>query len=80
MNEIALQIIELGKLIGKKVYVKHYVEEYNTYFSDSVDANVFTIADFEYYAYGLLYGEIELIDINYKPKFGKYYLVTFKDL
>ena len=78
MNEIALQIIEIGKLIGKKVFVKHYYE--GTSFNDNEVAETFTVDDFGYYGYGILYGEIKLIDIKYTTEIGKYYLVTFKDL
>lgn len=79
MNEISKQIIELGKLIGKKVFVKHYIKEYDAYFSDSDVADVFTVDDFENYSYGVLDGKISLMDITYKTKFGKYYLIRFED-
>ena len=78
MKEIAYQIIELGKLIGKKVFVKHYAD--GSYYNDSDVPEIFTNDDFEYYAYDLLNGEISLTTITYTPKFGKYYLVTFNDL
>ena len=78
MNEIALQIIEIGKLIGKKVFIRHLSE--GKFYNDNEVAEIFSIDDFEYYSYYILCGVIELIDNEYKPKFGKYYLVTFKDL
>lgn len=78
MNEIAKQIIELGKLIGKKVFVKHYCE--GEFYNDNEVAETFTVDDFEYYAYDILCGKISLLVLKYKPKFGRYYLVTFKDL
>ena len=80
MNEISKQIIEIGKLIGKKVFIIQYVEDYNSYYGDRVKPVVFTIADFENYAYGLINGVIELLDIDYKTKFEKYYLVIFQQL
>ena len=80
MNEIALQIIEIGKLIGKKVFVKRYDSDNGKIYKDNEVPQIFTENDFEYYAYSILAGVIELIDINYQPKFGKYFLVTFKDL
>jgi hypothetical protein len=78
MNEIALQIIEIGKLIGKKVFVKHYHE--CTFYNDNEVPETFTVDDFDFYSYDILCGEIELMDIKYTAKFGRYYLVTFKDL
>ena len=78
MNEIVYQIIELGKLIGKKVFVKHYAD--GSYYNDSDVPEIFTNEDFEFYAYDILNGEISLLTIRYTAKFGKYYLVTFKDL
>ena len=78
MNEIALQIIEIGKLIGKKVFIRHLRE--GKFYNDNEVAEIFSIDDFEYYSYHILCGAIELIDIEYKPKLGKYHLVTFKDL
>ena len=78
MNEISKQIIEIGKLIGKKVFIKHCVD--GNYYTDTDRVIPFTIYDFEEYAYKILVGEIELIEINLREKFGVYYLVTFKDL
>ena len=78
MNEIVYQTIELGKLIGKKVFVKHYAD--GSYYNDSDVPEIFTNEDFEFYAYDILNGEISLLTIRYTAKFGKYYLVTFKDL
>lgn len=79
MNEIAKQIIQLGKLIGKKVFIKHY--SFNgTYYNDSDCVDIFTNEDFENYAYDLLNQEIKILEIKYTKKFGSYYLITFKDL
>lgn len=80
MNEIALQIIEVGKLIGKKVFVKRFDSDKGKFYDDNEVPQIFTECDFEYYGYSILCGAIELIDIDYKPKLGKYHLVTFKDL
>ena len=79
MNEIAKQIIQLGKLIGKKVFIKHY--SFNGYYyNDSEYIEEFTVEDFENYAYDLLNQEIKILEIKYSKKFGSYYLITFKDL
>lgn len=80
MNEIALQIIEVGKLIGKKVLVKRYDSDSNKVYYDNEVPQSFTECDFDYYGYNIIAETIELIDIEYQPKFGKYFLVTFKDL
>ena len=80
MNEIAVQIIEIGKLIGKKVFVKRFDNVKGKFYNDNEAPQIFTECDFEYYGYSILCGGIELIDIDYKPQFGKYYLVTFNDL
>ena len=80
MNEISKQIIEVGKLIGKKVFVKRYDSLNGVYYNDSETPELFTVDDFEYYAYDILNGEISLLTIRYSPKFEKYHLVTFKDL
>ena len=79
MKEIAKQIIEIGRLIGKRVFIKRYSYEGN-YYNDSEYVEEFTIEDFENYAYDLLNQEIKLLEIKYTRKFGRYYLVTFKDL
>lgn len=79
MKEIAQQIIQLGRLIGKKVFIKHYSFNGN-YYNDSDCVDVFTVEDFENYSYNLLYQEIKILDIKYTKKFGSYYLITFKDL
>ena len=79
MNEIAKQIIQLGKLIGKKVFIKHY--SFNGYYyNDSDCVDIFTIYDFEEYVYKILNQEIKILEIKYSKKFGSYYLITFKDL
>lgn len=80
MNEIALQIIEVGKLIGKKVFVKRFDSDNRKLYDENEAPQIFTEYDFEYYGYGILCGTIKLMNIEYKPKFGKYHLVTFKDL
>lgn len=80
MNEIALQIIEIGKLIGKKVFVRRYDSDTRKYYDDNEVPATFTVDDFENYAYSIYSEVIELIDIVYKTKLGKYYLITFKDL
>lgn len=80
MNEISKQIIEVGKLIGKKVFVKRYDKLNGVYYNDSEVATTFSVDDFEFYAYDILNGKISLLTIKYTAKFGKYHLVTFKDL
>lgn len=79
MNEISKQIIELAKLIGKRVYVKRF-NDYGYYYNDYVTADTFTIENFEKYAYDIVNKKYELVGITYKEKFGGYYLVTFKYL
>ena len=79
MNEIAKQIIQLGRLIGKKVFIKHYSFNGN-YYNDSDCVDVFTVEDFENYSYNLLHQDIKILEIKYTKKFGSYYLITFKDL
>ena len=79
MNEITNQIIEIGKLIGKRVSVKRYIvsDYYYNYYATDI---TFTTDDFEYYAYGILNGIIKLKDIGYSEKFGNYYLIIFDNL
>ena len=43
MNEIAKQIIEVGKLIGKKVFVKRYDSLNGLYYNDNLDITEFNI-------------------------------------
>lgn len=79
MNEIAKQIIELGRLIGKRVFIKHY--NFNcSYYNDNEKIEIFMVEDFESYSYGLLNQEIKLVEIRYTEKLDGYYLVIFKDL
>ena len=78
MNEIAKQIIELGKLIGKKVFIKHYCN--GSIYNDSETSFTFTTDDFEFYGYNILSGKFELLSVKYRASFGRYYLVSFKDL
>ena len=78
MNEITLQIIEIGKLIGKKVFVTLYCE--GKFYNENEVAVSFTVDDFDFYSYKILGGKIELMDIKYINNFGKYHLVTFKQL
>lgn len=77
MNEITKQIIEVGKLIGKKVFIKHYVS--GSYYNDTESSFTFTTDDFEFYAYNILNGKYELLSVKYRASFGRYYLVSFKD-
>lgn len=78
MNEISKQIIELGKLIGKKVFVKRYSS--CGYYCSTDTTGIFTIEDFEYYSYRLIKGKIKLTDIIDSVNFGGYYLVIFNNL
>ena len=80
VSEIELQVNDLKKLIGKKVFVKRYDSLNGVYYNDSEVATTFSVDDFEFYASDILNGEISLLTIRYTAKFGKYYLVTFKDL
>ena len=79
-EEINNQLIEIGKLIGKKVFVKRYDSLNGVYYNDNEVATTFSVDDFEFYASDILNGEISLLTIRYTAKFGRYYLVTFKDL
>ena len=80
MNEIALQIIEIGKLIGKKILVKHYVSDGYNFSNDSEFPEIFTVEEYEKYGYDIINGKIVLLDIVYTEKFGDYYLLIFKNL
>ena len=79
MNEISKQIIELGKLIGKKVYVKRF-NEFGYYYDDYVIGTTFKTENFEKYTNGIVDKKYKLVDISYREKFGGYYLVTFQYL
>ena len=79
MNEISKKIIIIGKLIGKKVFVKRYVSEGYNFINDTEFPEIFTVKEFENYAYDLLNGKIELLDIIHTEKFGDYYLIVIQD-
>lgn len=77
MNEIAKQIIELGRLIGKKVFIKYYDNINGRYYYDKGVSELFTIYDFEEYAYKILAEEYKIKEITQRVKVGNYYLVVF---
>ena len=78
-SEIELQVNDLKKLIGKKVFVKRYSYD-GYYYNDSEKVETFTIDDFKCYSDDIKAGDIELWEIEYTGKYGDYYLITFKDL
>ena len=79
VSEIELQVNDLKKLIGKKVFVKRYSYD-GYYYNDSEKVETFTIDDFKCYSDDIKAGDIELWEIEYTGKYGDYYLITFKDL
>lgn len=79
VSEIELQVNDLKKLIGKKVFVKRYSYD-NYYYNDSEKVETFTTDDFKCYSDDIKAGDIELWDIVYTGKSSDYYLITFKDL
>lgn len=79
VSEIELQVNDLKKLIGKKVFVKRYSYD-DYYYNDSDKVETFTIDDFKCYSDDIKAGDIELWDIVYTGKSSDYYLITFKDL
>lgn len=76
MNEIALQIIEIGKLIGKKVFITQNID------GDLCDITetpmLFTLEDFDFYSRAILYQVVELNKIVYRDNSGGYYLVILE--
>lgn len=74
MNEIVKQIIEIGNLINEKVLIKQYIDGICYNITDT--AVVFTVEDFNYFAYAIYYQVIKLEKVIYSEKFG-YYLVVF---